>query len=37
VTELQEENVLMFGSGGSTNHTFTNDNSDVDIYYLNLF
>ena len=29
--------VLMFGSGGANNNTFTHDNSEVDIYYLILF
>jgi len=27
----------MCGSGGSTNHAFSDDKSEVDIYYLNLF
>ena len=27
----------LIGGGGSTNRTFTDDNSVVDIYYLNLF
>jgi len=27
----------MSESAGPTNHTFTHDNSKVDIYYLNLF
>jgi len=27
----------MFGSGGSTNHAFNHDNSELHIYYLNPF
>ena len=29
--------VLMYGRGGSTNHTFTHDNPEAIIYYLNLY